>query len=186
MTDNKAQHTSPGLDRGLVTIFTGQGKGKTTAAVGTVVRAIGHGLKAYMVFFMKGRDYTHGEFKALSKLPNVTITSFGQRGWIRGNNIKPEHKEQARRALDTARKAMLSGDYDLVVLDEINVAISGGLIEVDDIIKLINDKPHNVELILTGRHADPRLVKIADLVSEVLMIKHPFNEGIGARRGIDY
>jgi len=180
------QNSSPALDRGLVSIYTGQGKGKTTAAIGSVVRAVGHGLRAYVIFFVKGKDYIHGELQALAQLPNVTTTSFGQRGWVLKNNIKPEHKEQAKQALDTARQAMLSGKYDLVVLDEINIAIAGKLVEVDDVIGLINDKPQNVELILTGRYADPRLVRIADLVSEILMIKHPYTEGVRARKGIEY
>lgn len=186
MTETATRRPSPALKRGLVSVFTGEGKGKTTAAIGTVVRALGHGLKVYIVFFMKGKDYIHGEFKALSKVPGVTMTSFGHRGWLHENNIKPEHKEQARRALDAARQAMLSGDFDLIVLDEINVATSSKILELDDIIELINDKPENVELILTGRRADPRLVRIADLVSEILMIKHPYTEGIKARKGIDY
>ena len=174
------------VTQGLVSVFTGDGKGKTTAAVGTVIRALGHGLRAYVVFFMKGKDYVHGEFNILSSLPNVTIASFGQRGWIREDNVKPEHKEQARRALATAREAMLSGNYDLVVLDEVNVAVAGKLVELDEVVKLINDKPQNVELILTGRYADPKLVQLADLVSEILMIKHPYDKGIAARKGFDY
>jgi len=174
------------LTTGMVSIFTGDGKGKTTAAIGSVIRALGHGLRAYVVFFMKGKDYVHGEFNVLSKLPNVTVVSYGQRGWVTKDNVKPEHKEQARRALEAARKAMLSGDYDLVVLDEVNVAVAGNLVELDEVIKLIKDKPRNVELILTGRYADPKLVQLADLVSEILMIKHPFTQGIMARKGIEY
>ena len=174
------------LEQGLVSIFTGDGKGKTTAAIGTVVRAAGHGLRAFVAFFMKGKDYVHGENNILSKLPNVTLASFGQNGWVDRDNIKPIHKEQARLALATAREAMLSGTYDLVVLDEINIAIDYGLIELDEVIKLINDKPQNVELILTGRNTDTRLVQMADLVTEMLMIKHPYARGIKARRGIDY
>jgi len=101
-------------------------------------------------------------------------------------NIKPEDKEQARLALVTAREAVLSGKYDLVILDEVNIALDYKLIELNEMVKLIKDKPRNVELILTGRYADPRLVQMADLVTEMLMIKHPFSRGIKARRGIDY
>ncbi len=174
------------VNRGLVSIFTGDGKGKTTAAIGTVIRAAGHGLRVFVVFFMKGKDYVHGEFAILSKLPDVTIASFGQRGWVSKDEVKPEHKEQAGLALASAREAILSGSYDLVVLDEVNVAIASLLVELDEVLKLINDKPRNVELILTGRHADPRLVQRADLVTEMLMIKHPYTKGIKARKGIDY
>jgi len=174
------------LTRGLVQIFTGEGRGKTSAALGTIVRAVGHGLRVYIVFLMKGKDYTHGEFNTLTRLPNVTMTSFGQRGWIKKGEVKPEHKEQARLALASAREAMLSSNYDLVVLDEINVAVADKLVEPEEVARLINDKPRNVELILTGRYADPKLIEMADLVSEILMIKHPYTEGITARKGIDY
>ncbi|MFH1003191.1 MAG: cob(I)yrinic acid a,c-diamide adenosyltransferase [Chloroflexota bacterium] len=167
-------------------IFTGEGRGKTSAALGTIVRAVGHGLKVYIVFLMKGGNYPHGEFNTLSRLPGVTMASFGQRGWVKEGQVKPEHREQARQALANARQAMLSGDYDLLVLDEINVAVAHHLIELDAVLRLIKDKPPKVELILTGRNADPALVSAADLVSEITMIKHPYNEGIQARKGIDY
>jgi cob(I)alamin adenosyltransferase len=135
---------------------------------------------------MKGESFVHGEINILSKMPNVTLARFGQNGWVDKDNVKPEHKEQARLALTAAREAMLSGNYDLVVLDEINIAIDYGLIELDEVIKLVNDKPQNVELILTGRNINTKLVQMADLVTEMLMIKHPYARGIKARRGIDY
>ena len=173
------------VSQGLVYIFTGDGKGKTTAALGTVIRALGHGLRVYIALFMKG-DYPYGERRTLSKLPNVTIASFGSRRFINPAKVKPEEKEQARRALAAARKAMLSGNYDLIVLDEVNLAVAWKLVELDEVIRLISDKPQNVELILTGRQADTRLIKLADLVTEMLKIKHPYDRGIEARRGIDY
>jgi cob(I)alamin adenosyltransferase len=179
-------YLSQQLGQGLVSIFTGDGKGKTTAAIGTVVRAAGHGLKTFIVFFMKGESFVHGEVNVLSQMPDVTLASFGQNSWVDRDNVKPEDKEQARLAFAAAREAMLSGKYDLVVLDEINIAIDYGLIELDEVIKLVNDKPKNVELILTGRNIDAKLVKMADLVTEMLMIKHPYTRGIRARRGIDY
>ncbi len=189
MTEEVSSHRLPPhkpLTRGLVQIFTGEGRGKTSAAIGTIVRAVGHGLRVYVVFLMKGKNYSHGEFNVLSQLPNVTMASFGQRGWIKKGEIKPEHKEQARLALAAAREAMLSGYYDLVVLDEINVAVADRLVEPEEVVRLIKDKPRNVELILTGRSADPNLVKMADLVSEILAIKHPYAQGITARKGIEY
>jgi cob(I)alamin adenosyltransferase len=186
LTPKEAKEQRPQLDKGLVSILTGAGKGKTTAAIGTVIRAVGHGLRAYVVFFAKGDKFEHGEFKVLADLPNVTMASFGQRGWIAKGRTTPEQKEQARQALAAARSAMLSGEYDLVVLDEINIAISSELIDLNEMIGFIEQKPPNVELILTGRDADPRLVKMADLVSEILMIKHPFTEGVKARKGIEY
>ena len=174
------------LNQGLVSIFTGDGKGKTTAAIGSVIRAVGHGLRAFIIYFMKGKDYIHGENNVLSQLPNVKTASFGQSGWIDSENIKAEHREQAALALAAARNAINSGNYDTIVLDEINVAINYGLIELDDVIKLIKDKPKPVELILTGRYADPKLVQMADLVTDMLMVKHPYAQGIKARRGIDF
>jgi len=135
---------------------------------------------------MKGKDYIHGENKALLKLPNVKIASFGQAGWVDRENIKDEHRDQAALALRTARDVINSGDYDIIVLDEINVAINYGLIELDDVIKLVKQKPEQVELILTGRHADPKLIQMANLVTEMLMIKHPYAQGLQARKGIEY
>jgi len=186
LTQTKSQKSKQKLERGLVSIFTGQGKGKTTAAIGTAVRAAGHGLKVHVIFFLKGSTYEHGEFKILSEIPGVTISSFGKKGWIRENDTSSEHRQQAQLAFEEARKTVIGGEYDLVILDEINIALSFGLIELEQVIKLIEDKPSHVELILTGNDADPRLVMMADLVSEILAIKHPFTEGIKARKGIDY
>ena len=171
--------------KGLVQIFTGDGKGKTTAALGTVLRASGHGLKVFVVFFMKG-NYDYGEYSTLRQLPNVQIASFGFRCLTDPVNVKPEEKEQAKAALETARKAVISGKYNLVVLDEVNVALGFNLIELDDVIRLIKDKPSHVELILTGRRADSRLIEMADLVTEMVKVKHPFDKGIKARKGIEY
>ena len=171
--------------RGLVQIFTGDGKGKTSAAIGVVIRALGHGLKVYIAFFMKG-DYPYGERTILSQLPNVTMESFGTRGFVDPKKVKPKEKGQAKLGLAAARKAMLSGNYDLVVLDEINLAVAWNLLELDEVVSLINEKPEGVELILTGRRADSKLVKSADLVTEMLKIKHPYDKGVVAREGIEY
>ncbi len=173
------------LAQGLVQIFTGDGKGKTSAALGVVLRALGHGLRVYIAFFMKG-DYPYGEKNILSKLPNVKIASFGSRKFINPADVKPEERAGARRALAAVRKAMLSGNYDLVVLDEVNVAIAFKLVELDEEIRLIKDRPSSVELILTGRKVDQELVKLADLVTEMLLVKHPYDKGIKARKGIEY
>jgi len=172
-------------NKGMVQIFTGNGKGKTSAALGTVLRALGHGLKAYIVFFMKGK-YPYGEFSTLSKLPNVDVDSFGLRCLTDRANINPEEIEQAKLAMSAAREAMLSGNYDLVVLDEVNVAVNFKLIELDEVVRLIGDKPRNVELVLTGRYADARLIELADLVTEMVKIKHPYDKGVKARKGIEY
>jgi len=171
--------------RGLVQIFTGDGKGKTSAAIGAVVRALGHGLRVYIGFFMKG-DYPSGERNILSRLPNVTMESFGAGGRVDRADIKSEEREQARRGLAAAGRAMLSGKYDLVVLDELNLAVAWKLVELDEVLKLVDSKPEGVELIITGRQADSKLVKSADLVTEMLKIKHPYDEGVKARKGIEY
>ena len=173
-------------DKGLVSIFTGDGKGKTTAAIGTAVRAAGHGLRVFIVFFAKGDKFPRGEDKALSQLPDITITSCHHKDWIDKENIKAEDKELAKSALAAAREAMLNGNYNLIILDEINIAINYGLVSLDEVIELVNNKPQNVELILTGRYAEPKLVQMADLVTEMLVVKHPYGKGVKAHRGIDY
>jgi cob(I)alamin adenosyltransferase len=172
------------LRRGLVQVFTGDGKGKTSAALGAVLRALGHGLRVYIAFFMKG-GFPSGEWNILSKLPNVRMATFGSE-FINPADVKPEEREQARQALAAAREAMLSGNYDLVVLDEVNLAVAWKLVELDEVIKLIGDKLPNVELILTGRRADTGLIQLADLVTEMLDIKHPYAGGVAARKGIEY
>ena len=173
------------MNRGLVQIFTGDGKGKTSAALGAVLRAVGQDLRVYIVFFMKG-DYPYGEFRILSQLPNVEIARFGFATFCDPSNVKPEEKEQARLALAAACEATLSGKYDLVVLDEVNVAVAWKLVELDEVIRLIENKPSNVGLILTGRSADIKLVQLADLVTECLKIKHPYDEGVIAQKGFEY
>ncbi len=170
---------------GLVQVFTGTGKGKTTAAMGTIVRALGHDHRVFIVFFMKG-NYPYGEYSTLAKLPNVDAVSFGLRSFIDPENIKPEEIEQAKLALAAARDAALSGKYNLVILDEVNVALHYKLIGLDEVMKLIDDKPPDVELILTGRNADAQIIDRADLVTEMVKIKHPYDKGIRARKGIEY
>ena len=171
--------------RGLVQLFTGNGKGKTSAALGVVLRAVGQGLRVHIIYFMKG-DYPYGERNALSHLPNVSFQSFGHLHFIDPEDVKEDEREQAREALRAARQAIGSGDFDLVVLDEVNLAAAWRLIDVEDVLKLIDEKPDSVEVILTGRGADERLVERADLVTEMMEIKHPFRRGIEARKGFDY
>jgi len=172
--------------KGLVQVFTGSGKGKTTAALGAVIRAAGHGFKICVIFFIKGES-SGGEYSTLARLPNVKVQSFGLRQFIYKNNaVNPEEKAQAQAALAAAREAIVSGGYDLVVLDEINVAVYFQLIEPDEVLQLIKDKPPHVELIMTGRNADSRIIEAADLVTEMVKIKHPFDKGTKARKGIEF
>lgn len=171
--------------KGLIQVFTGNGKGKTSAALGSLLRATGHGLKVFIVFFMKGK-YPYGEFSSLPKLPNVEVASFGLRCLIDPSKVNPEEIAQAKLALKTAREAMLSGKYDMVILDEVNVAVYFKLIQLDDVLKLIEEKPPEVEMILTGRYAEGAVIECADLVTEMVKIKHPYDRGIKARKGIEY
>jgi cob(I)alamin adenosyltransferase len=174
------------IARGLVQIFTGDGKGKTTAALGTVLRAVGHGLKISVIFFIKG-NFSRGEYKTLRALPDVKVTAFGLRHFILENEERnPQETAEAQAALAAARADVTGGEYDLVVLDEIICACFFKLIETGEVLQLIKDKPQHVELILTGRKADKKIIEAADLVTEMKKIKHPYDNGIAARKGIEY
>ncbi len=169
---------------GLIMVFTGNGKGKTTAAVGQAMRALGHGYRVIMIHFMKGRDY--GEFLSTEKLPNLTIVRAGRDDFVSRDKPDPIDVELARDGFSQAETAIMSGNYDLVVLDEINVAVDYGLINEEDLLKLLRNKPKNTAVILTGRNASTELVKIADMVSEVLAIKHHYDQGAECCRGIEF
>lgn len=175
----------PPAPEGRVEVFTGEGKGKTTAALGIALRASGHGLKVFIVYFMKG-SFPYGEQKVLSRLPGISFAKFGLESFVDPDNVTEAEKEQARRALQKAKEVIFSNKYDIVILDEINLAAAWKLVDIDEVLKLVKGKPEKVELILTGRHADDRLVELADLVTEMTKIKHPYDKGIVARKGIDY
>lgn len=170
--------------QGLVMVYTGDGKGKTTAAVGQALRALGHGYRVYMISFMKGRDY--GEYLAACYLPNLTVVKAGRDEFVNRDHPEPIDVELAREGFLQAKKIVLGGEYDLVVLDEIIVAVDYKLVPEKDLLKLICKKPAGVDLILTGRGASTELIKRADLVSEILEIKHHYQSGQESRRGIEY
>jgi cob(I)alamin adenosyltransferase len=173
------------LERGLVQVYTGEGKGKTTAALGLALRAAGYGLRVHIVQFMKG--WTHyGELSGVKLLPSVTLRQFGRQGFVNPQHPQPADFELARAALEDARQAMLSGQVDIVVLDEVNVALDLRLIPLDAVLKLLDERPAQVELVLTGRGAPEELCRRADLVTEMRALKHPYNSGIAARKGIEY
>jgi cob(I)alamin adenosyltransferase len=175
-----------GPRQGLVQVFTGAGKGKTTASLGTVLRAAGHNFKTLVIFFVKGNS-SDGEFNTLPNLPGVEVAKFGLRKWIRDpKNVSPEEIAEAKTALAAAYQAATSGKWDIVVCDEINIAVFFKLILVEEVLKLIKDKAPNTELILTGRNADSRIIEAADLVTEMKAVKHPYDKGITAREGIEY
>ncbi len=171
--------------RGYVQVYTGDGKGKTTAALGLALRAAGSGFRTYIGQFMKGQRY--GELKSVKKLaPLVTIEQFGRRTFLHvTKNPDPEDILRARRGLARCREAMLSGHYDIVVLDEVNVAIHFNLLSVADVLAVIGEKPRGVELVLTGRRAPAAFIRRADLVTEMKEIKHYYQKDVPARRGIE-
>jgi cob(I)alamin adenosyltransferase len=173
------------LEVGLVQVITGGGKGKTTAAFGLGLRAIGHGLRVHAIQFMKG-DTRYGEFTAAQHLPNFTVERFGTGGLVDMNNPSEADRQEALRGLERAREVMLSASCDVLILDEINVAAAWKLVAVEDVLALIESKPSNVELVLTGRYADARVMERADYVSQIGQMKHPYQTGIVAREGIDY
>jgi len=172
------------LKNGFVHIYTGNGKGKTTAAIGLGVRATGNGLKVYMIQFMKGRRYS--EIDALEGIPDFTVFQTGRDEFVSKENPEQVDIDLAREGFEHAKKIINDGKHDLVILDEINVAVDFNLIPLEDLLRLIEDKPEKVELVLTGRYANPELVRQADLVSEILEIKHPYQEGVLSRKGIDW
>ena len=169
---------------GYVHIYTGDGKGKTTAALGLLLRARGAGLRVYVAQFLKASATS--EIKALqARLPEVKVERFGGRHFVMGRPT-PRDIQRAQKGLARLRRAVLGGAYDLVIADEINVAVKMGLIAVQDVLALLDARPAGVELVLTGRGADRRLVRRADLVTEMRNLKHYFDRGVRARRGIEW
>jgi len=166
--------------------MTGDGKGKTTAALGTTLRAAGQGLKVLFIQFMKGQSQI-GELKALSmcNLP-ITIKQFGRPGFVQTRVCEALDILLAHQGLDACTRAMDNEGYDLIVLDEINVAINFGLLKMEDVMDILYKKPPELHLILTGRNATSPLLELADLVTEMNNVKHPFDGGIKAQKGIEY
>ncbi|MDN5364659.1 MAG: cob(I)alamin adenosyltransferase [Eubacteriales bacterium] len=195
----------PRLSQGLTQIYTGNSKGKTTAALGLALRAIGHGFKVYIIQFMKGTSY-YGELYSLARLyPDITVRHYGRacpiqtlikngekqctecgQCFVEKGKIKPEDREMASMALAHSREILFSDQYDIVILDEILNALYFELVTLEDVKHLIKGKPPLVELVLTGRYAPVELIEMADQVTEMKEIKHPFQKGILARRGIEY
>ncbi len=172
------------LEQGCVQVYTGNGKGKTTAALGLALRAVGRGLKVCMFQFIKGGG-RYGEHLAAEKLaPLLTIIQSGRPGWVNTKEIT-EDRRIAQEALTQVRKLLTSGEFDLFICDEINGAVGFGLIDIEQVLELIRNKPEKTELVLTGRNADERIIEAADLVTEMCEIKHYYKAGIPARIGIE-
>ena len=173
------------LEKGYIQIYTGNGKGKTTAALGQALRAAGSGLKTFIVQFMKNSPY--GEIKIFEQMNNwVTFEHYGNDSFVFSNKAAGEKDiYMAQRAFNRARKAMSNGKYDIVIMDEVCVAIFFELLKTQDVLSLLAEKPAPVELILTGRYCPPELIERADLVTEMQEIKHYYQNGVIARKGIE-
>jgi cob(I)alamin adenosyltransferase len=173
------------LKKGYVHIYTGNGKGKTTAALGQALRAAGSGLKTFFVMFMK--DFSYGEIRSIKHLGDwIKLEQYGNDSFVfRKQPPDKEDKKAARLALKRAREAMLSNKYDIVILDEVCVAIHFGLLKSKELLSLLTEKPGPLELILTGRYCPTELTEKADLVTEMQEIKHYYQKGVAARKGIE-
>lgn len=168
--------------RGYVQVYTGDGKGKTTAALGLALRAAGAGLRVFIAQFVKGMQYS--ELRALERFDEIEVRRYGRGCFIR-NEPTPEDVGAARAGLAEAREELVSGDWHVVVLDEANIATHFELFSVDDLLEVIAEKPEGVELVITGRRADQRVIEAADLVTEMREVKHYYEQGVPCRRGIE-
>jgi cob(I)alamin adenosyltransferase len=170
--------------KGFVQVYTGNGKGKTTAALGLALRAAGAGLRVYIGQFLKGQKYS--ELHALRKYAgSIDVVQFGSKSFIL-EKPSPRDAAKAQKGLENCRKAMFSGTYHVIIMDEVNCAISLGIIMLDDVIRIIENRPANVELVLTGRDAAKEIIQLADLVTEMKECRHYFKKGLRARKGIEY
>jgi cob(I)alamin adenosyltransferase len=170
--------------KGLIIVHTGNGKGKTTAALGLALRACGYGMKVIMLQFFKGK-WKYGELRSAPKLGSFEIHPMGKGFTWESKDVEID-KAMVREAWRAAQEKILSGNYDVVVLDEINYALSYGFLPLADIVDFLRNKPPMLHVILTGRDAKPEILEIADLVTEMRQIKHPFEQGICAQRGIEF
>ena len=169
--------------RGYIQVYTGNGKGKTTAAIGLAIRAAGAGLKVYMAQFIKMGDYS--EIKALKRFSDlITVEQFGLGRFMDGKPL-PEDIAAAQKGLKQVKSIMASEEYNVIILEEANVAAKYGLIRVQDLVGLMINKPFDLELVITGRYASGRVIEIADLVTEMMPVKHYFERGVPARLGIE-
>ena len=172
------------LEHGCVQVYTGNGKGKTTAALGLALRAVGRGLNVCVFQFIKGGG-RYGEHLAAERLaPLLTIVQTGRPGWVNTKDIS-EDRLVAQEGIVRAEELLTSGEYDLFICDEINGAVGFGLIDVEQVLELISRKPEKTELVLTGRNAHQRVIDVADLVTEMREIKHYYKAGVPARTGIE-
>lgn len=172
------------FERGYVQVYTGNGKGKTTASLGLGLRASGDGCRVIMIQFMKGRRYS--EIDSVEFLPGFSIEQHGRDEFVSKDDPEEIDLELARKGFERAKEVVLKGEHDVVILDEINVAMDYGLVKVEDVLKLISSRPITMELILTGRYAPDEIIAIADLVTEMREVKHFYQQGVAARKGIEF
>ena len=172
------------MKKGYVHVYTGNGKGKTTAALGLGLRAAGAGFKVHMIQFMKGRRYS--EIDSLEHIANFSVSQHGRDEFVNKENPEPIDIQLAQEGFSKAKKLIADNKYDMIILDEINVAVDFKLIDLEDVLELVREKPEKLELVLTGRYATPEIVKTADYVSEVLEIKHPYQNGLLGRKGVEF
>jgi cob(I)alamin adenosyltransferase len=169
---------------GLMHVYTGEGKGKTTAAFGLALRAWGRGLRVCIIQFMKLGE-TYGEVRAVRKLEGIDLFQFGTGKWVGKDKHSAQDEELAKEALSKAKEALTSGAYDVVILDEVNVATDFGLLRPKDVLEVVRLRK-GVEVVLTGRYAPKEFLEEADLVTEMLAVKHPYDSGVKARPGVEY
>ncbi len=172
-------------EKGLVHIYTGDGKGKTTSALGLGLRALGHGARVTVIQFMKGWE-NYGELTEASKIEGLKIIQTGRPDYVYKGKEQPKDYEEAERGMEAARTVMKDGSCDMLILDEINVALAYGLVRMSDVIQLILNKPEGLELILTGRGMHEELIGLADVVTEMREVKHPYSLGVSARKGVEF
>nr|WP_156204657.1 cob(I)yrinic acid a,c-diamide adenosyltransferase [Candidatus Syntrophocurvum alkaliphilum] len=171
--------------QGIVLLITGNGKGKTTAAFGQALRAIGQNYRVCIIQFMKGREY--GEIRAAKEyLPNLQLFQYGLDSFVMRDNPASVDVELAEEGFEKAKEVIGSNEFDMVILDEINVVVDFGLVDEDEVLELVKTKPPELDLILTGRYASDELIKNANTVSEIKEVKHHYNNGIKDRAGIEY
>jgi cob(I)alamin adenosyltransferase len=170
---------------GMVHVYTGDGKGKTTAALGLGMRAAGHGYHVLMIQFMKG-DIKYGELESAKAMPNFDILQFGRPDFVDKEKPAQVDIDLARNGLEHARKAVKTGKADVLILDEVNVAVEWKLIHASDVLEIVRSRPEGMEIVLTGRYAPKEFIEMADTVTEMREIKHPYKEGILARKGVEY